>query len=169
MLYEVITSLVFGVTGIGSALAVEKGGILNFVVAGETPSYDAHRETTYAAVHPYAPFYSVLIRVNPKNPQSPTDIVCDLCKGKWKVADEGKTYTFKIRDDVKFHDGTPLTAKDIVATFNKIIFPPEGVPSARKTFFKMVESVSAPDDYTVVFKLKFPSGAFIPAVAAPYT
>jgi peptide/nickel transport system substrate-binding protein len=164
-----LVGLAFGVSGIGTAGAVDKGGTLNFVVAGEAPSKDAHRETTYAVIHPYAPFYSLLIRVNPKNPQSPTDLVCDLCKGKGaKVTDGSKTYTFRIREGVKFHDGTPLTAHDVVATFKKIIFPPEGVPSARKTFFKMVESVSAPDDYTVVFKLKFPSGAFLPAVAAPY-
>ena len=95
--------------------------------------------------------------------------MCDLCKGKVpKPTDDGKTYTFKIQQGIKFHDGTPLTAHDIVATFKKIMTPPEGVPSARKTFYNMVESVSAPDDYTVVFKLKFPSGAFMPAVAAPY-
>ncbi|MFC1666011.1 ABC transporter substrate-binding protein, partial [Pseudomonadota bacterium] len=100
---------------------------------------------------------------------SPTDFSCDLCEGKVPApTDDGKTYTFKIRKGVKFHDGTPLTSADVVATYNKIIFPAKGVPSSRKTFFRMVESVSAPDDFTVVFKLKFPSGAFIPALATPY-
>ena len=51
---------------------------------------------------------------------------------------------------------------------DKIIFPPEGVPSARKAFFRAVESITAPDDYTVVFKLKFPTAAFIPALATPF-
>ena len=59
--------------------------------------------------------------------------------------DGGKKYTFKIRRGIEFHDGTPLTAHDVVATYNKIIFPPEGVP-AQKSFLQMVESVSAPDD-----------------------
>ena len=44
-----------------------------------------------------------------------------------KPTDDGKTYTFKIRQGVKFHDGTPLTADDVAAIWNKIIFPPEGV------------------------------------------
>ncbi|MGI9524989.1 MAG: ABC transporter substrate-binding protein, partial [Hyphomicrobiaceae bacterium] len=48
------------------------------------------------------------------------------------------------------------------------ISPPEGVVSLRKAFFAMVESVTAPDATTVVFKLKFPSGAFMPAVAMPF-
>ncbi|MDH3580164.1 MAG: ABC transporter substrate-binding protein [Hyphomicrobiales bacterium] len=145
------------------------GGKLNFVVAGTYPSKDGHVETTYAIIHPIAPFYSLLIRVNPDNPSSPTDFVCDVCEGDVpKGADGGKTYTFKIRKDIKFHDGTPLTAHDVVATYKKIIFPPDGVASSRKAFFKMVDSVEATDDTTVVFKLKFPSGAFIPAVATPF-
>ena len=50
----------------------------------------------------------------------------------------------------------------------KIIFPPDGVSSARKAFFKMVDTIEAPDDETLVFKLKFPTGAFIAALATPF-
>ncbi len=146
-----------------------RGGVLNFVVGGKIPSYDGHRETTFGMLHPIAPFYSLLIRVNPDNPSSPTDFVCDICAGEVPKPTEGGTkYTFNIRREVKFHDGTPLTAHDIVATYKKIMFPPEGIASSRKAFFKMVDSVSAPYNFTVVFKLKFPSGAFIPAVATPF-
>src|SRR5262249_1693987 len=48
------------------------------------------------------------------------------------------------------------------------IFPPKGVMSSRVAQFTMVESVTAPDDETVVFKLKYPSGAFIPLLATPF-
>ncbi len=147
----------------------KKGGILKFVVASKIPSYDGHVETTFGMVHPIAPFYSLLIRVNPENPSSPTDFVCDVCEGDVPTGtDGGKTFTFKIRSDIKFHDGTPLTSQDVLATYNKIIFPPEGIASSRKAFFKMVDSISAPDDTTLVFKLKFSSGAFLPAVATPF-
>ena len=156
----------------GSSKAAEKpkyGGILNFIVAAEAPSYDGHKETTFAMVHPTRPWYSLLIRVNPQNPSSPTDFQCDLCTGKIpEPTDGGLTYTFKIAKGVQFHDGQVMTAKDIVATYNRIIFPGPGVRSARKAFFSMVKSVSAPDDETVVFKLKFPTGAFIPALATPF-
>ena len=150
------------------AAGPKKGGTLTYVVPDEPPSWDGHRETTFALVHPFAPFYSVLIRVNPDNPSSPTDFVCDLCTEMPKATDGGKTYTFKIRKGVKFTDGTPLTAHDVVASYKKIVFPPAGTLSARAAYFVMVESVSAPDDYTVVFKLKYPSGAFIPALATPF-
>lgn len=145
----------------------KRGGILKYVVPAEPPSFDGHRETTFALIHPIAPFYSVLIRVDPEAPNS-GKFVCDVCTEMPEPADGGKTYTFKIRKDVKFHDGTAMTAKDVLATYQRIIFPPKGVSSARKAQYSMVESVTAPGDETVVFKLKHPSGAFIPALAAPY-
>jgi peptide/nickel transport system substrate-binding protein len=130
-------ALALGTAGQASAATPKRGGILNFVVGSKIPSYDLHKETTFGVIHPIAPFYSLLIRINPDNPQSATDFVCDLCEGSVpKPTNGGKTFTFKIRKGVKFHDGTPLTAKDIKATYDRIIFPPEGVPSARKAFFQ---------------------------------
>ncbi|MCH8113795.1 MAG: ABC transporter substrate-binding protein [Proteobacteria bacterium] len=156
----------------GGVLAAEtprRGGVLSFVVpAAGPPSYDAHRETTFATIHPIAPFYSVLIRVNPENPTVGADFVCDLCVGMPKPTDGGKRYAFKIRKNVRFHDGSKLAARDIVASFNKIIFPPKGVISRRKAQYSMVKRVHAPGDDTVVFELKYPSAAFIPALANPF-
>jgi len=148
----------------------KRGGILTFMIPADAPpSFDAHRETTYATVHAAAPFYSVLIRVNPDNPSSTTDFVCDLCTAMPTPTDGGKTYTFKIRPGVKFHDGTPLTAADVAASWEKIIRPPEGVVSARESYYMMVDKVAAPDATTVVFRLKFATDAFLPALADPYT
>jgi peptide/nickel transport system substrate-binding protein len=144
------------------------GGVLPFVVSAEPPSFDAHRETTFAVIHPLAPFYSTLIRVNPDNPSDSTDFVGDVALAVPEPTAGGTTYTFHLRRSVRFWDGQPLTARDVVATYNKIIFPPSGVRSARKGFFSMVKTVSASDDHTVVFKLNYPSSAFIPAVANPY-
>jgi len=166
---------VSAIVGAGLALtgtaadAAKSGGVLNFVVGSKIPSYDGHKETTFGMVHPIRPFYGLLIRINPSNPSSPTDFVCDSCEGAVPAPTEGGTkYTFKIRKDIKFHDGTPLTSADVKATFDKIIFPPKGIPSARKAFFKAVVSITTPDAYTVVFKLKFPTGSFIPALATPF-
>src|SRR5919202_352157 len=101
----VLASIAIGVTASAPAAQTPKrGGILKYVVPDEPPSFDGHRETTFALIHPIRPFYSLLIRVNPDNPSSPTDFVCDVCEGKVpQPTDGGKTYTFKIRKDVKFH------------------------------------------------------------------
>src|SRR6516225_8480039 len=106
------------------------GGTLTYMIPADSPpSFDAQREETYATIHSAAPFYSVLIRINPYNPGSTTDIVCDLCTEMPQPTDGGKTYTLKIRDDVKFHNGDPLSAEDVAASLNKIAFPPEGIVS----------------------------------------
>ena len=83
--------------------------------------------------------------------------------------DNGKTYTFKIRQDAKFHDGSPLTAADVAASWNEIIFPPEDVLSPRQSHYIMVDKVEAPDPTTVTFHLKFATNAFLPALADPYS
>src|SRR5207245_5346698 len=141
------------------------GGTLNYVIPADAPpSFDAHRETTFATIHSAAPFYSVLIRVDPNNPVSTTNFVCDLCTAMPQPTDDGRTYTFKIRSGVKFHDGSPLSAHDVAATFNEIIFPREGVLSARAANYLMVDKVEAPDAATVVFHLKFATSAFLPAL-----
>jgi len=144
------------------------GGILNFVVASTAPSYDAHMEDTFGVIHPIRPFYSLLIRANPNNLQDPTDFICELCEGKWVEAPDHMSYTFKIREDVTFHDGTPLTAADIKATIDKIAFPPEGVPSLRKSWYSQIASVEAPEKYKLVVKMKRPLAAIIPALASPF-
>src|SRR6266446_9663109 len=96
------------------------GGILTYIIPADAPpSFDAQREETYATIHSAAPFYSTLIRINPDNPGSTTDIVCDLCAEMPTPTDAGTTYTFKIRQDVKFHNGDKLTAADIAASLNK--------------------------------------------------
>jgi peptide/nickel transport system substrate-binding protein len=181
-------ALTFGFAGADANAAPKKGGILKFIIPSNPPSADGHRETTFGTIHPFAQFYSVLVRVNPDNPGSPTDFKCDLCVGDVPTpTNGGKKYTFNIRKGVTWHNlpasvktspehkamsqmlaGHELDAHDIVATFNKIINPPKGVGSARKAFFLMVDKVSAPDNSTVVFDLKYPSGAFIPALAMPY-
>jgi len=154
----------------GAAETPKRGGILTYLIPADAPpSFDGHRETTFATVHSAAPFYSVLIRVNPENPSSTTDFVCDLCTEMPKPTDDGKTYTFKIREGVKFHDGTSLTAADIVASWQEIMRPPEGVTSARQSYYLMVDTVEAPDPTTVVFHLKFATSAFLPALADPFT
>ncbi|HXZ16243.1 MAG TPA: ABC transporter substrate-binding protein, partial [Roseiarcus sp.] len=165
-----VTAAAFVLLLLGPALADEpkRGGTLVYMIPADAPpSFDGHKESTFATVHGFAPFYSLLVRINPENPSSTTDIVCDLCT-TMEPSDGGKTWTFKIRQGVKFHDGSPLTAADIAASFNEIIFPPPGVLSARVSNYLMVDKIEATDPATVVFRLKFPTGAFLPAIASPF-
>jgi peptide/nickel transport system substrate-binding protein len=149
--------------------APKRGGTLTYMIPADAPpSFDGHREATFATVHAVAPFYSVLIRVNPQNPASTTDFVCDVCTGIPEPEDGGRAYNFEIRDDVKFQDGSRLTAYDVAASWNKIVAPPEGVISPRRGYYSMIDKVEARDPKTVAFRRKFATAAFIPAIADPY-
>src|SRR5262249_28607914 len=127
----------------------KRGGTLTFMIPADAPpSLDGHRETTVATIPSAAPFYNVLMRGDPDNPSNNTDCDCDLCTAVPTPTDDGKTYTFKIREGVKFHDGTPLTASDVAASWRKIVRPPEGLTSSRESHYLMVDSVDAPDPTT---------------------
>src|SRR4030095_15127607 len=105
----------------GAAETPKRGGTLTYVIPADAPpTFDGHRETTYATIHSVAPFYSVLVRINRDNPGSTTDFVCDLCTEMPQPTDGGKTYAFKIRQGVKFHNGDPLTAYDVAATRRQV-------------------------------------------------
>jgi len=142
------------------------GGELVFVVPAEPPTYDAHREETFAIVHPAAPHYSTLLRVDPFD-RGATRLVGDVAES-WSVSKDGRTYRFTLRRGVRFHDGSELGARDVKATYDKIIFPPPGVMSNRKGEYIAVEAIEAPDPQTVVFRLKWPSPSFLPSLASPF-
>ena len=148
------------------AMGQKKGGTLVMVVAGNPPGFDGHQEATFAMVHPTAPQYSLLVKADPSDPAA-VKVVPDIAES-WKVSNGGKRYTFKIRKGVKFHSGSPLTARDVVATFKKLHNPPKGTRSLRKAYFAMVDKITNPDDYTVVFDLKTPFAAFLNVVAIPF-
>src|SRR4029450_4965033 len=142
------------------------GGELIFAVPSEPPSYDRHREETFGVIHPLAPHYNTLMRVDLTD-KSGTKIVNDLAES-WTMAKDGRTYTFKLRRGVKFHDGSEMTSKDVKAPYDKIIFPPQGVASDRQGQYLVVEAVQAPDPYTVVFRLKWPSASFLASIGSPW-
>ena len=68
---------------------------------------------------------------------------------RWEVSPDGRVYEFKLRDAVKFHDGSALTARDVKASLDHVVFPPAGVTSPRKAVYAQVEAIEAPTARTV--------------------
>lgn len=76
----------------------------------------------------------------------------------WEVSEDGKTYTFKLRQDVKFHDGTPLKASDVIFSYDRLKTIGEGYAYLVTAG---VVSVTALDDYTVEIVLEAPTALFL--------
>ena len=148
----------------GAAQTPKIGGILNFAVVASPPSYDCHAETTFALIHPVAPHYSLLLKIDAANYPNVTG---DLAES-WTQSPDGTAYSFRLHRGVKFHDGSPLTAADVKASYERIIRPPAGVVSVRRSYYEDFGEVETPDEQTVVFKMKAPVAGVLELLASPF-
>ena len=142
----------------------KRGGVLRWGGLANSTLYDLHQTGTIANMGPQAPMYDLLAQIDPFNWNR---ILPDLAQS-WQISEDGLTYTFFLREGVRFHDDAPLTAEDVAASFNHIIFPPPGVISPRRGLFDAVREVVATGERTVEFHLKEPSGFFLRAIAAGF-
>jgi len=139
------------------------GGVLRWAGLADTPFFDLHQCDTAACATPMEPMYDTLLRYNPLD--GGRTVIPDLA-ATWEVSSDGLTYTFHLRDGVTFHDGAPLTAEDVKASFDHIIFPPPGILSPRKAVFDAVQEVTVVDPLTVQFLLRPPRSFFLAAIAS---
>ncbi|MEP1207334.1 MAG: ABC transporter substrate-binding protein [Rhizobiaceae bacterium] len=77
----------------------------------------------------------------------------------WDISEDGKTYTFKLRVGVKYHDGSDFNAEDVKFSLDRA--RAEGSTNAQKALFAGIESVTVKDANTVVVQLKSPAGNFL--------
>lgn len=78
---------------------------------------------------------------------------------RWDYDENAYTYTFHLRDGVKWHDGQPLTSADVKFTIEAIMDPENGAENAPN--YEDVEEITTPDEQTVVFRLTGPNAAFL--------
>src|SRR5438093_2203954 len=141
------------------------GGKFISVGNEEVPFYDMHQTSLggiYAAV---APAYNCLIRTSPYDPKG-QEIMPELAD-TWEVSDGGKTLTFYLHKEVKWHDGAAFSSADVKYTIERIMNPPQGMVSPRGPVFNaLIERVEAPDPDTVVVYGKGPSTLLLPLFAS---
>ncbi len=85
----------------------------------------------------------------------------------WQISADAKTYTFKLRKDVKFHDGTPLNAQAVKFTFDRIADPATKSQLAI-SLLGPYEGTDVVDDATVRVRFKTPYAPFLDSVSVPY-
>jgi peptide/nickel transport system substrate-binding protein len=147
-----------------TAQTPKRGGELRAAITAETDTTDCHAGVSFTTVHHLAPHYSFLLKHD--QDRFPT-IKGDLAES-WTVSADGRVYTFRLRDGVVFHDGTPLTSADIKASYDRIRNPPQGVNSIRRANLAPIASVETPDPRTVVFQLSAPDAAMLTEFASPW-
>jgi len=149
--------------------APKTGGTFKFFAWTEDPpTFDPHLNVSFRVQGFSAFFYSRLL-MSKKGPG--IDAQAYIMEGdlaeSWQVGPDGKTYTFKLRPDTKWHNKPPmngraLTAQDVVWSFERFM-----KVSPQKATFDIVSGVTAPDDRTVVFTLKDQFAPFEAALGAP--
>ncbi|RWX81356.1 ABC transporter substrate-binding protein [Neorhizobium lilium] len=156
-------SVAFGVILAGrvSALAAtpQRGGTATFLIASEPPVLTTIAHTAYNSVFVSPKVLEGLLtydfELNPK----------PLLATEWTISDDGLRYTFKLRPNVKWHDGKPFTAADVAFSIETI---KEIHPRGRNTFLNLTE-VQTPDDLTAILVLSKPAPYLISALASAET
>jgi ABC-type transport system substrate-binding protein len=132
----------------------KRGGTLRLAAHGPPSMFDVYASGTIANIGAQAPMYDLLVRMDPRDPKLP--IIPSLATS-WTISPDGMTYTFKLRQGVKFHDGTDFTAEDVKATFDRIVFPPPGLISLR---ILPIKETVVKDRHTVEMKLSEPRDSY---------
>ncbi|WP_404388382.1 ABC transporter substrate-binding protein [Humibacillus xanthopallidus] len=148
-----------------------KGGTLRFGMAGDWDSVDPG-DTYYGLSWNFLRNYARTLVVFKAGPGAEgAKLVPDLATSLGKPSDDNKTWTYTLRDGIKFEDGTPITSKDIkyavARQLDKDTFPngptyfndfladiPEGYSVYKNKNLDDLKSIETPDDKTIIFKLK---------------
>src|SRR5437016_9917468 len=103
------------------AAAQKQGGTLKYYHRDNPPTTSIHEEATVSTVNPFMAVFNNLVLFDQGKPVNSLDtIVPDLAES-WTWSADHKQVTFKLRQDVKWHDGKPFTAKDVGCTFDLLL------------------------------------------------
>ena len=151
----VLAAVTLAAAGPVPAQSPRKGGVLRVGMIGEPPTLDQHATTAVITREIGINMFEGLYALDGKYQPAPL-----LAEGQ-DVADGGKRYTIRLRKDVKFHNGKPMTSADVVASLTRW----GAQASTGKAIFKNVEGVEAKGPNAVEIRLKEPSGTLLTVLA----
>lgn len=142
---------------------VEWTGSLVIAKTDEPNSIDPHVHDGWYSVRTHSAVYETLVEMvwDPENEELTIE---PLLAEDWEVSDDNLTYTFYLREGITFQDGTPFTSESVKATFER-----NAELGMRASWqVEPIESIEAPDDYTVVITLSEPFTPFLMAMSRAY-
>ncbi|MBP1963331.1 ABC transporter substrate-binding protein [Paenibacillus aceris] len=131
-----------------------RGGEISYALATSPDSLDPHRSGLAVAVRVFRTIYDNLVVQLPDNTIKP------WLATEWSISPDGKSYTFKLRKDVKFQDGTPFNAEAVKYSYDRILDPATKAANA-SALLKPYKSSEVIDEYTIKLNLESPSVAFL--------
>lgn len=153
------TVLLFAlVLPLGVIATAQENNTLIMARAVDATGLDPHTQTAFASLRLLELIYEPLVITD-----NELNIQPALAES-WEFADDGMSLTFFLRQDVVFHDGSPMTAEDVIASFERLLDPE--VASAARTNYISIERMEALDDHTVVFHLSVPDVPLLAAMAS---
>ena len=152
------------------AAAQKPGGTMHMYIWDNPPSASIHEEATVSTVMPFMALFNNLVLYDQHQQLNSVDTIRPELATSW-AWDASKTkLTFKLREDVKWHDGKPFTARDVVCTYDRL--QEKGADSFRKNPRKIwwhnLEETRANGAHEVVFQLKRPQASFLSLFATGY-
>ncbi len=130
---------------------------LTIGVDQEVVGLDPNKVTAFSSFRRDDLLYNKLVTYDPG-----LQVVGDLA-ASWETPD-ARTYMFHLRTGVRFHDGSEMTSDDVVFTIERILDPQTASPG--RSYLDAVESVTAPDRYTVRLRLKYPLASLLSGLAS---
>lgn len=137
----------------------DEHGMFNIALTAAFSGFDPLRTNDSASTYVNAQIYETLYRIDPVT----GEYNCLLASALPEFSEDGLTATVKLREGVTFQDGTPFNSEAVKYTFELIQDPDFG--SARASIASSIESMECPDDYTIVFHLKYEDGVLTAKLA----
>jgi peptide/nickel transport system substrate-binding protein len=153
------------------ASAQKQGGVLKIYFFDSPASVSIHEETTAAGQGPVMGVFNNLVMYNQDVPQSSLQSIVPDLASEWSWDEDKTQLTFRLREGVKWHDGKPFTAKDVLCTWDLLT----GKSSEklrinpRKAWYRNLDQVTANGDYEVTFHLKRSQPAFVALLASGFS
>jgi peptide/nickel transport system substrate-binding protein len=149
----------------------KQGGILRMYHRDSPGSASIHEGATYSINVPFMPVYSNLVIFNQHVAQNSIESIVPELAESWAWSSDNKILTFKLRHNVKWHDGKPFTSADVKCTFDMLMGKSQQKfrQNPRKSWYDQVNDVTTNGDYEASFNLKRPQPALLALLASGYT